>query len=245
MSVFEKRTTAPSKAMDCYYASNPFYQSGYGMPNCTAYAYGRFWELLGSKPNLSLANAENWYSHNDEYERGLTPKLGAIICFRKGQVGVSSDGAGHVAIVEEIYPDGSILISESAWKGSLFKTKILDKNFSYGNLKFQGFIYNPRSFEQPVDNSVGNSIFKVGVTYTTNVILKVRTGSGTDKPQVPYENLTANAREHAYKTGVNKGCLKVKTKVTCQAIEKVGNDLWLKIPSGYIAGIYQNKKYVG
>ena len=118
MSVFEKRTTAPSKAMDCYGASNPFYQSGYGMPNCTAYAYGRFWELLGSKPNLSLANAENWYSHNDEYERGLTPRLGAIICYRKGKVGVASDGAGHVAVVEEIYSDGRILISESAWKGS-------------------------------------------------------------------------------------------------------------------------------
>ena len=244
MSIFEKRTTAPSKAMDCYGVSNPFYQSGYGMPNCTAYAYGRFWELLGSKPNLSLANAENWYSHNDEYERGLTPRLGAIICYRKGQVGVASDGAGHVAVVEEIYSDGRILISESAWKGSFFKTKILDKNYNYGTLKFQGFIYNPRSFEQPVDNSVENSSFKVGVTYETNVVLKVRTGAGTDKSIVPYENLTANAKEHSYKTGANKGCLKVKTKVTCQGIEKVGNDIWLKIPSGYIAGIYQNKKYV-
>lgn len=240
MSVFEKRTTAPSKAMECYYASNPFYQSGYGMPNCTAYAYGRFWELLGSKPNLSLANAENWYSHNDEYERGLTPRLGAIICFRKGQVGVSSDGAGHVAIVEEIYPDGRILISESAWKGYLFKTKILDKNYNYGTLKFQGFIYNPRSFEQVVDNSV----YKLGTTYTTQVILKVRSGAGTNYAQKSYNQLTSDGKANAYSRGVNVGCLKAGTKVTCQEIRQVGNDIWIRIPSGWIAGIYQNKKYV-
>lgn len=28
-----------------WYSDNPFYQSGYGMPNCTCYAWGRFWEI--------------------------------------------------------------------------------------------------------------------------------------------------------------------------------------------------------
>lgn len=28
-----------------WYSDNPFYQSNYGLPNCTCYAYGRFWEI--------------------------------------------------------------------------------------------------------------------------------------------------------------------------------------------------------
>ena len=141
---FERRITQPSKLQSCYYASNPFYQSGYGLPNCTAYAFGRFWEIIGVKPKLSLSNAENWFDYNDGYERGQKAKLGAIICYRKGKAHNSQDGAGHVAVVEDIYPDGSILISESHWKGNIFNTKRLSSDYFYNNtLTFQGFIYNP------------------------------------------------------------------------------------------------------
>lgn len=202
--------------------------------------FGRWQELLGKKPNLSTSNAENWYGKNDGYARGKTPKLGAVICWRKGQAGNSSDGAGHVAIVEEIYPDGSILISESHWKGVNFQTKKLDKNYTYGNLIFQGFIYIPIDFVE--ENK--SYRFAVGQTYTTQVILKVRSGTGTDKGQVAYENLTANAKANAYSSGVNKGCLKSGTRVTCLEIKELGKDVWIRIPSGWIAGYYNSKIYV-
>lgn len=202
--------------------------------------FGRWQELLGKKPNLSTSNAENWYGKNDGYARGKTPKLGAVICWRKGQAGNSSDGAGHVAIVEEIYPDGSILISESHWKGVNFQTKKLDKNYTYGNLIFQGFIYIPIDFVE--ENK--SYRFAVGQTYTTQVILKVRSGAGTDKGQVAYENLTVNAKANAYSSGVNKGCLKSGTRVTCLEIKELGKDIWIRIPSGWIAGYYNGKIYV-
>ena len=32
-----------------WYSDNPFYQSNYGLPNCTCYAYGRFWEISDPK----------------------------------------------------------------------------------------------------------------------------------------------------------------------------------------------------
>lgn len=54
---FVPRTSAPTSDNSYYYGLNPFYKSGYGMPNCTAYAYGRAYEILGSKPNLSTGNA--------------------------------------------------------------------------------------------------------------------------------------------------------------------------------------------
>ena len=70
---YKKRTTAPSKTSKYYYStSNPFYSAGYGMPNCTAYAWGRWYELLGKRPTkLSTRNAENWYVNNDKGIRSI------------------------------------------------------------------------------------------------------------------------------------------------------------------------------
>lgn len=151
MATFVQRTTAPEESNRYYYADNPFYQSGYGLPNCTCYAFGRFWELQGgSMPSLSWGNAEEWYGKADGYARGQTPKLGAVICWRKGVAGDDSDGAGHVAIVERVNEDGSIVTSNSAYNGTLFYTETLAKESGYtwsSAYTFQGFIYNPIDFE--------------------------------------------------------------------------------------------------
>lgn len=150
MANFVKRTTAPNQSNSYYYADNDFYKYGYGLPNCTCYAWGRFYELSGIRPALSLGDAEEWYSYSDGYSRGQTPKLGAVACWRSGTVGNDSDGSGHVAIVEQINADGSILTSNSAYGGSLFYTETLTKESGYtwsSNYIFQGFIYNPVNFE--------------------------------------------------------------------------------------------------
>lgn len=96
---------------------------------------------------------------------------------------------------------------------------------------------------QHMTNNVSN-MYKVGTTYTTQVILKVRSGAGTNYAQKSYNQLTTNAKANAYSTGVNVGCLKAGTRVTCQEIRQVGNDIWIRIPSGWIAGLYQGKVYV-
>lgn len=114
------------------------------IPNCVGYAWGRFYEILGKAPRLSRGNAEMWFGTVDGYKRGKTPKLGAVICWRKGKVGNYADGAGHVAIVEKVYTDGSILISESGYKAFRFRTRKLNPPYSIGGAYvFQGFIYNP------------------------------------------------------------------------------------------------------
>lgn len=74
-----------------WYSDNPFYQSGYGMPNCTCYAWGRFWEIGdplnngSNKPvNLPLGDGGQWWSSavaSGYYETGQIPKLGSVICF--------------------------------------------------------------------------------------------------------------------------------------------------------------------
>ena len=140
---FRPRLSAPGYSSKYWYSLNPFYHAGYGLPNCTCYAWGRFYEILGRKPVLSLGNAEDWYGKNDGYSRGSTPRLGAVICWRKGRAGYGGDGAGHVAVVEKIYSDGSILISQSGWRSARFWTSVVKKGYYRSGYVFQGFIYNP------------------------------------------------------------------------------------------------------
>lgn len=123
---------------------------GSTLPNCTAYAWGRFYEIIGERPKLSQANAEYWYDTiADGYKRGETPALGAVMCWQNGDMG--GDGAGHVAIVEQINIDGSIVTSESGYSSSnawwlTNRKKGADNNWGMSSpYKFQGFIYCPQT----------------------------------------------------------------------------------------------------
>lgn len=117
------------------------------LPNCVGYAWGRWRELLGAKHNLSRADAERWYNTNDGYKRGKTPKLGAVICWRRGNAYDDSDGMGHVAIVEKINADGSITCSNSAYYSTRFWLSTHKPPYHFGQYTFQGFIYNPINYE--------------------------------------------------------------------------------------------------
>lgn len=83
--------------------------------------------------------------------------------------------------------------------------------------------------------------YKVGKTYTLQVdALRVRTGAGTGYAAKSYSQLTSNAKANAY----SNGSLRKGTRVTCQAVQAVGEDIWIRIPSGWIAAYYDGKTYV-
>lgn len=139
---FIPRLSAPSWDNACYYSSdNIFYASGYGMPNCTCYAWGRAYELSGKKPELSTCDACTWYDYNLEsgaYDCGSEPREGAIACFA-----YASGGSGHVAVVEEIGED-ELVLSNSAYLGTEFYTERVpadDPTNGRGDWIFQGYIY--------------------------------------------------------------------------------------------------------
>lgn len=130
-----------------YGPQNVFYASGYGLPNCTAYAYGRYYEAQGAftSPDLPHWDAKDWYPDATAFQRGSTPGLGAVACWDQ------PGGVGHVAIVEDIYANNDILISESHSTSGLpyFDTQVLTAASGYMNsiymgsgFSFQGFIYN-------------------------------------------------------------------------------------------------------
>jgi surface antigen len=145
-SDYEPRLTAPNSSI-AYYSSklNYYFQCGYGMPNCTAYAYGRIYELTGEAPLITHGSARDWYSMNIKggyYEYGSEPKLGAIACWEH-----------HVAIVEAIGDDGSVTVSESQWRGKYFNVKTYPNAQMLCNQKFYGFIYAYTPDEQEEESN--------------------------------------------------------------------------------------------
>ncbi len=120
------------------------------LSNCVGYAYGRFNEIggWGSCKYLYPTNAENFIQYKGNLEVGMEPRIGACMVWQKGDSLSGSDGAGHVAIVEEILGKDELKTSESGWGSTTpFWTKTRKKgdgNWGAGSAyKFLGFIYNP------------------------------------------------------------------------------------------------------
>ena len=161
MSSYVPRTSAPSQTDPNYvnvnYGGNNRCivintQNGCVMPNCTGYVHGRWLELGVNPVNLSLANARYYYLNTgDGYQRGQVPQLGAVACWDGG-----SDGAGHVAIVEEIIDaaNGIYKISNSAYNSYYFQYQTVTNNVFQSNYTFQGFIYNPLSFDELTEEEI-------------------------------------------------------------------------------------------
>lgn len=171
-----------------YSVRNVFYACGYGLPNCTCYAYGRFDELSGKAHLLPTGNAGDWWGRVDrtKLEVGYTPKLGAIICWQ----GSIRHRCGHVAVVEEILPNGDIITSNSGYKRGYrrperdcpqyFWLERCYKKWGYlsgwekkRGYKLQGFIYLPeeepeKSKEMTVDKA--KEIVKERTNLTENTL---------------------------------------------------------------------------
>ncbi|MCM1551340.1 MAG: RICIN domain-containing protein [Butyrivibrio sp.] len=148
-SGFAPRESAPNKndPNDYEHYWNNSYPEGpnYPINNCTKYAYGRAYELLGYRPNNSgWGDAGSWYYGKDGYDRNPNvnePRLGAIICWN-----------GHVAVVEKIEGE-MVTFSDSSWPystsqgtnpGWTFQLHTKKKSEIVGYVGgFQGYIYLP------------------------------------------------------------------------------------------------------
>ena len=137
--------------------------SGWVLPNCTGYAWGRVCYLLGdANPHLSNNGAARWYDVDvggryNSWPRSQTPTLGAVACW--GETDAYGNRAwGHVAVVEQINLDSannwtSFVVSESGASGrwtqwgyggcqnaTVYRSNL--KRFS-GRYYWQGFINTP------------------------------------------------------------------------------------------------------
>ena len=136
------RTTNPGTGGRFYNSvDNPYPSPGW---NCTWYAFGRAYEILGYRPPLpERSNARDWWGYNQRtkaFPTGNEPRPGAIACWWGDNIEYIY---GHVTVVEKV-ENGVVYTSSSSYgrrgKGSLgafdFRYRRMD------NLPgFQGYIY--------------------------------------------------------------------------------------------------------
>lgn len=153
------------------------------LANCVGFAFSRFneiaYQMLGEDgvkklfkenggklkdlkansrmPLLQPLNAENFYdvALSQGEEIAQTPSVGACMVWQKGSTRKYQDGAGHVAIVEEVISPTCVKTSESGYGcANPFWTQLRYKsNGNWGagsDYTFLGFIKHP-AIEAPSD----------------------------------------------------------------------------------------------
>ena len=96
------------------YGSSLVGRRGYTEGNCTWYAHGRLLELGGNRAALQSmwGNANQWHTQISNGTKIVSsPRPGDIAQW-------TSNGANHVAVVERVNSDGTIVISESHYRTS-------------------------------------------------------------------------------------------------------------------------------
>lgn len=127
------------------------------LANCVGYAAGRFNEIIGAGKWLYLLyppDPDKWMqaAKSQGLKTGDKPALGAVLVWHR-----------HVAIVEQINEDGTIVTSESGYGcASPFWTTVRsnkDDNWGGGaDFQYIGFIYQPEGGENMSERKQGIDI---------------------------------------------------------------------------------------
>lgn len=172
-SKYQPRLEAPDSSIPYYSRElNIYFQTGYGMPNCVAYAYGRIYEMNGEKPKFTHGSAGDWYSinkNNGFYDYGSEPKLGAVACW-----------SNHVAVVEQISESGAITLSESHWGGTYFDTVTYTDMTSHFGQSFYGYIYTYNGVKETVIEPEAPSAPQKERQYKNETIVNPKTATSFD-----------------------------------------------------------------
>lgn len=175
----------------------------------------------------------DWQDSGKGDNKGVADHVGIVVSVSKNKI-VVREGNKNKSIgnrdvmVDGVFIRGYIVPPYSAENGSKKKKTSKPTNISTEEKK-----------QQETQNRV---VYESGKTYTVSVktSLNVRTGAGTGNPKVGYKNLTADGKKHATSTGA----LLPGTRVTCLEVKQTGNEVWMRIPSGWICADNNGTKYV-
>lgn len=176
-------------------------------------------------PFEARGNAKDWANINIEGFNRFAPdntlKPGDILVYDRGQY-------GHMAIV-------------TVEMKSLEQNKNGNRIVTLGRIE-SGYVIIQRPIKVDLGVDVGDN-YEIGKVYTVGVDLKVRDGAGTNYRQKNRNELTADGQKNAYDYAT--AVLKSGTKVTLLEKKVVNNnEIWGRIPSGWIALKYNGKTYV-
>ena len=214
------------------------------LANCVGYAYGRFNEISNNTKMTYLEprNAERFY--DIAIAQGLTvsqtPSLGACMVWQAGPTREpkGEDGAGHVAIVEQVISDTEVVTSESGYGcASPFWTQTRKKGSNNGwgaggDFKFLGFIKHPDVDTSEIDPGGTNPVepYLIRLTegtpiysITGTVVVQVGTITQTTKYTIVDETVVNNTKYGKLKSGAGWVILQAEVKPTSPSIMKKGD----------------------
>lgn len=106
------------------------------------------------------------------------------------------------------------------------------------HLRYMG---DKQNTSQKPSAAQGAPKYAIGKIYTLQSEMKVRKGPGTSYAAKQHSELTESGKNG----DKNKnGCLDKGTRVTCQEIKKEGKNIWMKIPSGWVAAYHNGNIYI-
>ncbi len=199
---------------------------------CVSLIQQYLYQVFG-KSFKAYGNAKDW---SNNYPKDYFTKLNANAGYQRGDVLVYGanygGGYGHIGLID-------------------VNMKWFDQNgvkklaVSYKDKPFSGYVCILRPKNQQALGLNNGEKFNIGTVYTTQVELYIRKEAGTDKEIKKVKDITINAKENAKFTDENKNAiLKAGTRITCLDYKKIGDNIWIKIPSGWVAGFYEGKEYV-
>lgn len=165
---FTPRLTAPS-ASDLRWiqtGSGGYNECIYGsdgppsvLPDCTGYVHGRVMEIRGVNTDdsgLSFGNGEQYFSGSSAaWTQSQNPSLGAVLCYYTNTS--QNRQPGHVAIVEQIIDNDTVVVSESHYGGLRWDLVTCYRQYGWRpgpgwNVSPYGFLKNPYVDEQQTTN---------------------------------------------------------------------------------------------
>lgn len=189
-----------------------------------------------------------WHENDD-----FIPQAGDLLLYDWQDTGAGDNmgTADHIGMVIKV--DGNKMTVREGNKGGKMGNRTVNINARY----IRGFItpqyeaeseetVNPTPTEENAKDEPNSEVkmggYEVGKTYTVSVnsALNVRKGAGKNYGLVGYAGLTSNAKKHATKGGA----LLNGTRVDCLDLQKVGQEIWMLIPSGWICAKTADATYV-
>ena len=196
------------------------------------------------KKTASSSDLYRWFKSKGQIV--TTPKPGDIVFFKWNtkkdciaeHVGLVVDVNGNVKNTVE----GNTSTTSNDNGGKVMLRKRTANIVGYARPAYDGNYSEPIT-KPTTTTTTSKPNYRIGTTYKTTVDLNVRKAPEGDR--VLKSQMTHDGKQHSYDDGNGYGVLRKGTRVTCQGTDDRANgDIWIKIPSGWIAAYYKSKKYV-
>lgn len=182
-----------------------------------------------NKPFAAYGDAKDWATtypkdYFNKLPNNTKPQPGDVLVYGLNY----GNGKGHIGLID----------CNGKWYD---QNGVKKKAIGYRDTPFSGYVCVLRPKNQSA-LGLNSGEFKVGTTYTLTTNVKVRDGAGTNARRKLRSELTADGQKNALNQ--TNATLKSGTRVTVQEVKNLNGDIWVRIPSGWIAAKYQGATYL-